>query len=170
MHYHSWKKKKIQLYNSFTPATLENPNSLQNPLTKQNKSHMMPISMVINTLPAAGAALHWKHRSIRRMKRPSESMLALWAQTEEWMNVALERWGASGREMEGKKWERGQKEAGERKRLDPALFNSQSVDITCWPHSGCTGRAGKCWQLTERGKVWKEERVQGVRGRPVRGN
>lgn len=32
---------------------------------------------------------------------------------------------------------------GERKRLDPALFNSQSVDITCWPHSGCTGQAGK---------------------------
>lgn len=100
MHYHSSKKKhEIQLYNSFTPAALENPNSLQNPLTKQNKSHMMPISMVINTLPAAGAALHRKHRSIKRMKRPSESMLALCAQTEERMNVArrdeeqvAERW------------------------------------------------------------------------------
>lgn len=44
----------------------------------------------------------------------------------------------------GKKSERGgKKRGGERKRLDPALFNSQRVDITCWPHSGCTGRAGK---------------------------
>lgn len=60
---------------------------------------MMPISMEINTLPAAGAALHWKHRSIRKMKRPNESMLALCAHTGEWMNVAnrdeeqvAERW------------------------------------------------------------------------------
>lgn len=103
------KKLKIQLYNSFTPAALEDPNSLQNPLTKQNKSHMMPISMEINTLPAAGAALHWKHWSIRKMKRPNESMLALCAQTVEWMNVAQRD-----EEQVAKRWrekvrERGQK-------------------------------------------------------------
>lgn len=46
----------------------------------------------------------------------------------------------------GKKVREGAKRGGrggERKRLDPALFNSQSVDITCWPHSGWTGWAGK---------------------------
>lgn len=49
------------------------------------------------------------------------------------------------------KSERGGKK-GEGKCLDPALFNSQSVDITCWPHSGCTGQT-KCCLLTEGGKV-----------------
>lgn len=57
-------------------------------------------------------------------------------------------WPRRDEEQVAERWreksERGGKQReGEQKRLDPALFNSQSVDITCWPHSGCTGRAGK---------------------------
>lgn len=61
------------------------------------------------------------------------------------------------------KSERGGKKRGEGKCLDPALFNSQSVDISCWPHTGCTG-------LAEKVLAADEETARGVRGRSVRGN
>jgi len=43
---------------------------------------MMPIYMLIKTLPREEAAVCWKNVGIRRIKRPKESMFALYSHTQ----------------------------------------------------------------------------------------
>lgn len=158
---------KYLLYYCSTTAHTETPKQSVTGVSKQNKSHMMLISRLIKTLPAAGAAVQWKHRSIRRIKRPKESMLALLAQTQKWINVDGEMRSKWERERETEKErEREGGRGGETDWIPPAtaLFNSQRVDVTCWPHSGHTGHQNKCQQQTDRGKVWKEKRAREGRG------
>lgn len=83
-----------------------NTQTIYNTNVKANKYHMMLISMLTKTLPAAGAEVHWKHRSIRRIKRPKQSMLALLAHIQKWIKVD--------REMRSK-WERDRAREGRRR-------------------------------------------------------
>lgn len=100
---------------STAPLHIKTPQQCSAP-TLADKCHMM----LIKTLPAAEAALHWTHRNIRRTKNPKASMLALLA--HKWINVDREM--RSKRER-GRERDREGGRHGGRKRREPGHSSTE---------------------------------------------